>query len=244
MRTWLLLALGLLFARPLYAQDTSVRLRSASLEWLGDRMDRRDDNISPGRFGGMMWGGRVGYGGEGPSHRTSISAEFRAGSLSGSIGNGSTQSVFDARIAGSYVRPMRVARVGAELGLRGSVFAHTYGLSGFSGDYGLLLVSLSPVIDWDHGVWRVRVTSPLVSLVSRPYSRINITRGRLPIHIAGPTELRAINAYVTYTAASTRRAAFRASYGLEVMSIARDDGLAAVENRFAVGVLWRFGHPR
>jgi len=244
MRLPLLLALAIALTHPLGAQAHPVRPRTVSFEWLGDRIDRRDDIISPGRFGGMVWGTRAGYGGDWRTHRTSITAEFRTGSLSGSIANGSTETVYDARLAGAYLRPTRVALVGAELAIRGSAYSHSYGGSGFSEDYGLLLMSLSPAVGWDRGVWRVRASVPVLSLVSRPYSRLNITRGRLPVHVASLNKLRALTVHVAYTAASSRRAALRASYGLEVLSIARDQGLAAVDNRFSVGVLWRLGQPR
>jgi len=239
-----LLALTSALLHPLAAQDAPWRARSATLEWLGDRMDRRDDIISPARYGGLVWGARAAYGGDWTAHRTTVSAEFRTGALSGAIGNGSSETVYDGKLAGSYLRRTRAGFVGAELSARASLVAHNYGQSGFSDDYGLLLVSVSPAIDWDRRGWRLRASAPLLSLVSRPYSRLNITRVHLPLRVAGPDQVRAAHVTVAYTAATKRRAALLTSYALDLLSIADQPGLASVENRFTVGVRWRLGRSR
>src|SRR5204863_9765312 len=128
-------------------------------------IDRRDEVISPNAYGGMLWGARAGYSGEWTAHRTATALEFRTGSLSGPFANGSSQRVWDARLASTYLRTSRLGFVGAEVGAGASAYEHTYGSNGFAEDYALLLVTLGPVLEWDRSRWRVRATAPLASLV-------------------------------------------------------------------------------
>lgn len=244
MRLFLTIALVGALSGVSAAQEAAPHARALSLAWLGDRMDRRDEIISPGRYGGLLWGARLAYDGDWTRHRTQAALEVSTGQLTGPFSTGSHQTVYDARLGGSYLRPSRVGFVGAELSLRASAFSHTYGSGPFTEDYGLLLISLSPMIDWDHGAWRVRGSAPLVSLVSRPYSRLNVTRGDLPLHVAGPDELRAVSVDVSHTSSMRRKVALRTAYTLHVQSFAEQYGLAAVENRFSAAVLLRFGRSR
>jgi len=77
--------------------------------------------------------------------------------------------------------------------------------------------------------------------VSRPYSRINVSRGRMPLHFAGPTEVRAVSVGVSHTTSQQRRVSLRTSYTLDVQSLAKNYGFAAIENRFGAAMLLRFG---
>src|SRR6185436_11895265 len=149
-----------LLASSLPGQVTPSHARAWSLAWLGDRIDRRDEVISPAEYGGMLWGARVGYAGEWTAHRTETTLEFRTGALSGPFASGSSQRVWDARLAGTYLRPSRIGFVGAELDTRASAYEHKYGSNDFAEDFAVLLVTLGPVVHWDHSSWRVRATAP------------------------------------------------------------------------------------
>jgi hypothetical protein len=231
-------------ARSLPAQDSFIRARTFSVALLADRVDRRDRIISPGSYGGMLPGMRTAYSGDWTRHRTSIALELRNGALSGSVAAGSRERMFDGQLSGSYLRGTRAGFLGATLSAHGSFVEHTYGRSGFSEDYGLLIVSLAPTLEWNRGNFLVRGSVPVASLVSRPYSRLNATRGRLPLHFAGPGELRAATLGVSHTMNARRRVALRTAYTLELQSFAERYGLAAVENRFSAALLFRYGRSQ
>src|SRR3954471_20166973 len=57
------LLLVLLPGKPACGQESSGGTRSIEVGVSGDRMDRRDETISPGRYGGILWGAEVAYDG-------------------------------------------------------------------------------------------------------------------------------------------------------------------------------------
>lgn len=210
-------------------------------------MDRRDEVVSPARYGGALSAVRIDYAGAWKQHRTDAVFEVGNGTLTSDGNAASREEMYDVAIELSYARRVRRTFVGAVLRGRADAVSHYYGNPTLSDDFGVAALTLSPVIDcepWGAGALRnvrVRASAPIVTLLARPYSRLNITGGRPPWRIAYPWEVPSVAVHLSHVTNTARRLALRTAYSLEMQAVREAYGLAAVENRVSIGAVLRFG---
>lgn len=236
--------IALAIAAPLGAQDTTFA-RALHATALGDRIDRRDETISPSRYRGVLSGAALGYQSRLAAGWMESSLAFETGGLAGDANSESRERVYDAAIDVAYLRRWRGMWAGATIRGRETAIVHRYGGSVYDEDFALATVALSPTLDWAYADrLHVRASAPLVSVVMHPYSRLNATGGHLPWRLAWPWQARAARLEASLVSNTFSRFAFRTAYALELQSVNTGLGVASVENRLSAGTVVRFGHPR
>jgi hypothetical protein len=213
------------------------------LALLAGRIDKRDAIISPLRYGGTTTGLRAGYSRESVRGQTEVAIWIGGGGLTSARGAGS-EAFGVAGVEAAVVQRISSALM-LGLAMDGEFLEtqHRYQSGRNPEVFEMAVVAITPVLRWIpvrmNGRMQVGVSLPILTLVARPYSRIN---GQdVPWTVVGPARWRAASLRLQYTSTEARRIAARLSYDVDVRSYQDELGFTSLENRLRLGALIRLG---
>jgi len=166
----------------------------------------------------------------------------------------STETSFDGRLAVSLVRELgKSPSHGLGIGLfgdaSGSLLRHYYAdPSSTVSDYVHGIISFGPEVTWRQsigdGMAHLDVEAPLFGFVHRPYADTRTVRPAPSFDFATPSNLRALNAGISYESSLQKRFGIFAAYRLRALDIAQPRSYRGLSNTLSVGVVTRLGREK
>lgn len=206
------------------------------------RLDHRDERVSPLMYRGTLGGGSAGYQRARAGELSALDLGFTLGSLAAGD-RGGRQWLGIGQVRASHLwRVAPTLLVGADLTADVRVLDHQYR---FAADevFESSAAGLAPAVRWEPRFapgLHLRVAAPVLSWVRHSYSRVK-AGNEGGFALAGPGSWREATLEVNHVLAADRRVGWRLGYRLALRSLARDDGYAAVENRVHLASVVRLG---
>jgi hypothetical protein len=213
----------------------------------GERIERRDQRISPARYAGVTAGLQaVGFERLSRSTLINASVEFVEGDLTSAVGGAGEHLSRTTADASLQVCARKNLFVGLQVAMRGEVVEHTYPLTPITEDFDVVVASLSPVVTWFPRLrgrpLRLRGSVAAVSLVDREYSRSKA--GESDDDVSGPATWAAGVLEVSRDFRDNARVSWRVAARATAWSHRTEIGAANVETRASISGRVRLGSLR